>query len=343
MGAHSACQTEASSKTDVPGMAALRYRAFLSYSHRDTAWARWLHRALEGYRIDKDLVGRDTPRGPIPKTLWPIFRDREDFAAGHSLTEQTLAALEASQFLIVICSPNAAQSQYVNEEIRRFKKLGRSARVIPIIVDGEPGDSQRECFPAAVRFKIGPDGALTNEREEPVAADARPQKDGREIAKQKVVAGLLAIGLDEILRRAERARKRRNIIRVSAAGVALVVVMGGVVGWIGGLSATSRLKSAEVLNNEHIAADLCDRASQVAMAYQVPEARRIALAFQCVDVLNEGLAGLPQDSYLPANLRSTFEANLAVLRKYKETATLTPEQSDVLTNAETAAAKLGLD
>jgi hypothetical protein len=33
-----------------------KYRAFLSYSHRDKAWAKWLHSALEGYRIDKDLV-----------------------------------------------------------------------------------------------------------------------------------------------------------------------------------------------------------------------------------------------------------------------------------------------
>ena len=63
-----------------------RYYAFLSYSHRDQAWGRWLHAALEGYRIDKDLVGRETPLGPVPKTLRPIFRDREDFSAGHSLT-----------------------------------------------------------------------------------------------------------------------------------------------------------------------------------------------------------------------------------------------------------------
>ena len=47
---------------------AFRYRAFLSYSHRDAAWGRWLHRALEGTRIDKDLVGRETPAGPVPKT-----------------------------------------------------------------------------------------------------------------------------------------------------------------------------------------------------------------------------------------------------------------------------------
>src|SRR5262245_10772677 len=116
--------------------ATIKYRAFLSYSHRDKAWGKWLHSALEGYSIGKDLVGRATPVGPVPKTLRPIFLDREDFSAGYSLTAQTLAALEASQFLIVVCSPNAARSPYVNEEIRRFKMLGRAERIIPVIVDG---------------------------------------------------------------------------------------------------------------------------------------------------------------------------------------------------------------
>jgi len=60
--------------------------------HGDASWGKWLHYALEDYRIDRDLVGRETPVGPVPKTLQPIFRDREDFSAGHSLTEQTLAA-----------------------------------------------------------------------------------------------------------------------------------------------------------------------------------------------------------------------------------------------------------
>jgi hypothetical protein len=96
------------------GTTSFGYVGFLSYSHLDTAWGKWLQRALEGFAVDKDLVGRETPAGTIPKTLRPIFRDREDFAAGASLANQTLAALEASQFLIVICSPNSAQSKYVN-------------------------------------------------------------------------------------------------------------------------------------------------------------------------------------------------------------------------------------
>ena len=209
----------------MPDSIAFKYRAFLSYSHRDTAWAKWLHRALEGTRVDKDLVGRQTPVGPVPKTIGPIFRDREDFSAGHSLTEQTLAALQAAQFLIVLCSPQAARSVYVNEEIRRFKAMGRADRVIPVIIDGEPGDPERECFPPALRFKVGPDGTLTDEREEPIAADARPVGDGKEIAKQKVVAGVLGLGLDEIMRRAERARRRRHRFWAGLAGVFLFLAV----------------------------------------------------------------------------------------------------------------------
>ena len=63
---------------------------WMSYSHRDTVWAKWLHKALEDYRIDKDLVGRETIAGPVPKTLRPIFRDREDFSGGSTLTAATV-------------------------------------------------------------------------------------------------------------------------------------------------------------------------------------------------------------------------------------------------------------
>jgi hypothetical protein len=58
---------------------ALKYRAFISYSHADTTWAKWLHRALESFCIDKDLVGLETATGAIPKALRPIFRDRDEF------------------------------------------------------------------------------------------------------------------------------------------------------------------------------------------------------------------------------------------------------------------------
>src|SRR3990170_2451437 len=136
----------------------LKYRAFISYSHADAGWARWLHRGLETFHIDKDLAGRTTATGVIPSALRPVFRDRDDFTAGHTLTEQTLAALDASAALIVICSPDSAKSLYVNEEIRSFKLRHPDRSVIPLIVAGKPGDSELECFAPALKFKVDAKG-----------------------------------------------------------------------------------------------------------------------------------------------------------------------------------------
>jgi hypothetical protein len=148
----------------VPEPIAFKYHAFISYSHADTDWARWLHRSLEGFRIDRDLVGRQTATGPIPPALRPVFRDRDDFTAGHTLTERTQAALDASAALIVICSPSAAKSPYVNEEVRLFKSPHPERPVVTLIVDGKPDDAQLECFPPALKFEVDAKGRVTKKR-----------------------------------------------------------------------------------------------------------------------------------------------------------------------------------
>jgi tetratricopeptide (TPR) repeat protein len=208
------------------------YRAFLAYSHRDRRWATRLHRALESFRIDQDLIGRATPVRPVPATPRPIFRDREDFAAGHSLTEQSRAALEASRFLVVLCSPAAAKSRYVNEEVRLFKAMGRADAIVPVIVDGEPGGGERECFPPAVRFEVDAEGKVTDRPTEVVAADVRETGDGWELTRAKVVARLLGLKTDEVYRRAERQRRLQQRLRFAvAAAVLAIVALGGVFGW----------------------------------------------------------------------------------------------------------------
>jgi tetratricopeptide (TPR) repeat protein len=257
-------------------LAPFKYRAFLSYSHRDKAWGEWLHRALETYRIGRDLVGRATPAGPVPASLRPIFRDREDFSAGPSLAEATVAALEASQFLIVVCSPNAAKSEYVNEEVRRFKQFGRSQFIIPVIVGGAPGEGDDQCFPPALRFKVGADGALTTEREEPIAADACDSGDGRPLATGKVIAGLLGVSLDEIIRRAERERRRRTRFWSALAGVflGLAVIATG-----SAFYAWQQLKTNEEFLDATLDrfSSLVTRAVQASQTYSVPT--RVTLGF----------------------------------------------------------------
>jgi eukaryotic-like serine/threonine-protein kinase len=199
--------------------ASQQYRAFLSYSHKDSAWGDWIHGALEAYRIPKELIGRVTPRGPVPAKLRPIFRDRFDLAASHALSEAVAAAIAASENLIVLCSPTSAKSRYVNEEIRRFKSLGKTDRILALILDGDPHDPARECFPDALKYKIDATGNTTTDRDlEPIAADAREHADGKDLAKLKLIAGMLGIGLDEIRKREAIAERRRRRIWMFLAG-----------------------------------------------------------------------------------------------------------------------------
>src|SRR5688572_19879526 len=102
---------------------AARYAAFLSYSHKDAAAARWLHRKLETYRIPRRLVGTEGDRGTVPARLTPIFRDREELPAAGDLSEKVRAALAASDNLIILCSPNSAASPWVAKEISAFRGL----------------------------------------------------------------------------------------------------------------------------------------------------------------------------------------------------------------------------
>jgi WD40 repeat protein len=212
-----------------------KYWAFISYSHQDRKWGDWLHHALETYRIPKRLIGASSREENIPSRLFPIFRDREELPTSANLGENIHRALNESRFLVVICSPHAAQSHWVNEEILTFKRLGRGDRILPLIISGEPNASDGkpgvapdlECFPQGLRFKTNHLGELTDERTEPIAADARAQADGRANAKLKLIAGILGVDYDS-LRQRELARKARRLQLFGAAALGLIAIFASI-------------------------------------------------------------------------------------------------------------------
>lgn len=236
-------------------MAAVQhYAAFISYSHADEEIAEWLHERLESYRIPAVLA-----RGHARRSLGKLFRDRVELSAAHDLGEEIRKALEASDALIVLCSPRSAGSRYVEEEIRTFKALGRGERILAAIVDGEPHaagkpgrDASEECFPRALLYRVGADGVLSGEPEpaEPIAADVRAGKDGRENGALKLIAGLLDVGLDELVQREKQAERRRRLrVRAVAAlmGIlALVAIAAGGFAWIQqGVAESRRVEAVE--------------------------------------------------------------------------------------------------
>jgi tetratricopeptide (TPR) repeat protein len=200
-----------------------KYRAFLSYSHRDMAWAKWLHARLEGFPIDKDLIGRETPLGPMPKTLRPIFRDSEDFSGGNTLTEATITALDASAALTVLCSTVSAGRPAVNEEVRLFRSRHPDRPVIPVIIDG----TWPENFPPALRYELAADGSVTDRPITILGPDLRESGDGKNLGLAKIVAGLTGLAPDDIFRRAERERRKQGRLRAAVAAVIIALAIAG--------------------------------------------------------------------------------------------------------------------
>ena len=173
------------------------YFAFISYKSEDVEWATWLQHELEHYHLPASFNGRTD----VPQELRPVFRDIDELSAGN-LPEQIKLALINSQNLIVICSPQAAESPWVNLEVETFISLGRTDRIFPFIVEG---NSPSEFFPPALLH--------LPKNEERLGGDV--SKKGKDAAFVKVVAGMLGVGFDSLWNRyekekAEEERKQRE-------------------------------------------------------------------------------------------------------------------------------------
>jgi tetratricopeptide (TPR) repeat protein len=140
-----------------------------------------------------------------------------------------MTALKDSAYLIVICSPAAARSKWVNEEVLQFRAAHGAERILAVIVAGEPfasadGRPDDECFPEALRSSVDGVGALAGRQVEPAAADLRPGRDGWRHALLKLLSAMLGVGLDHLVQRHHR-RRQRQLVGVAGVAVALSAAM----------------------------------------------------------------------------------------------------------------------
>lgn len=205
-----------------------RYRAFISYSQRDKATARRLHRALETYRVPAGVEASLAP----DRRLGRFFRDDEEMGASQSLGAALEGAIDDSENLIVICTPAAAQSKWVDAEVRRFKTR-RNAKVFAVIAAGQPNaeDPAQECFPPSLKVKIDARGRPTSQPDEPRAPDLR--SEGFHRVRAQLAAGLLEVPFDNLWQRDRRRTKRRRLLSLLAVALIGTVLAIAGAGWSG--------------------------------------------------------------------------------------------------------------
>lgn len=218
-----------------------RYHAFISYSHADETWSRWLQRALERYRVPRRLRQREGAES-LPARLFPVFRDRDELASADDLSDSILKALAESEALVVVCSPAAAASRWVNEEIRYFQARGLGHRVFCLLVAGSPDANASDCaFPPALLHNE--DGSP---RHEPLAADVFG--DGKRNAMLKIAAGLLCVGVDDLKRRdAQRRAWVRSVVTTGLLMITTITIGLAIVAYLSRQESELRRSQAEHL------------------------------------------------------------------------------------------------
>jgi tetratricopeptide (TPR) repeat protein len=306
-----------------------KYKAFISYSHSDEKWATWLHKSLEAYKPPKAIVGKETAMGTIPARLAPVFRDRDELPSATNLGELLTESLRWSATQIVICSPAAAKSRWVDEEILTFKRLGRSKRIFCLIVDGEPwasdipGQEDQECFPPALRYEIGDDAELSDIRAEPIAADARVEGDGKANARLKLISGVLGVGFDALKQREQHRRQQRMLVITTAAFVGMAITSGLAV-----TAYLARIEAEEQRNRAQIEAETARQTTQFMVGlFEVSDpSEALGNTITAREILDKGAARIDDELVdqpeIHATLMDTMGSVYTSLGLYTQATTL---------------------
>jgi TIR domain len=182
-------------------MGADRYDVFLSYSHADAALAERISRRIRNYR---------PPRAAgLPRRKLEVFRDRERLTANPDLAQLLADTVGVSTHLVLLASPSAAQSEYVDKEVATFLERKSLAGISVVACRGE----LPENLPPALRARVG----------EPLYIDLR--EAGRRtfrLETLRLIAALHGVDYSE-LRREDDLRRLRNRGLAVAATVMLAI------------------------------------------------------------------------------------------------------------------------
>ena len=206
-----------------------KYFAFISFQSSDAKQALWVQKQIENYRLPTTIQRINKT---LPKRMRPCFCYLNDISLSEELMQELKLRMWQSEYLIVICSPRSAKSQFVNGGIDYFVSLGRRERIIPLIVEGTPysSDSSTECFPEALRRHF-PKSADPMQDHQILGVNLNEEGAGskswrRHRALLMVVARMLNLEFNNLWNReVQRLRRKRIMISVVVLLVAALLTM----------------------------------------------------------------------------------------------------------------------
>lgn len=145
------------------------YDVFLSYSHCDIEFVKLLEKALSEHEPSDG------------QQRLSVFRD-ENKLTGNEYYRSIERSLRQSRKLLLVASPDACKSQFVNDEVRDFIRMKGARNVFVILLRGLPND---EAQPGQESLKAFPE-ALCEVMRMPLAADYR----GFDLKQASLTTGL---------------------------------------------------------------------------------------------------------------------------------------------------------
>ena len=253
----------------------------------DAAVAEILADSIRSYRLPRNVQ--------LPDPSLDYRRIYVD-STGSDFDDSVKLLLDHARYLVVICSPDAKNSNAIKGRLTYFRHFCRNENIVAVIVRGEPVDAFPESFieRKTVR-RILPDMRVV-EREEtiaPVAADLRGDTPARR--KQllryetvRITASVLGLHPDALEQR-HRRRRNRLILAASALVCNLLLVISGLFLYLGSIARSEgRIAEAQARMSQEVAG----RLTQELPALFADDPQALAYVQEAIDQAQDTLADI---------------------------------------------------
>jgi len=194
------------------------YDAFISYSHAaDDLLAPRLQTALQ--RFAKPWWKRRALR---------IFRDESSLSANPHLWSSITNALDQSGWFVLLLSPDASASPWVNNEIEYWLEHQDPDRIIPVLTDGDftwsGDDFVSDAAPPALQGAFGDEPRWVDLRFAATDEQLDLQNPQFSAAVADIASAIRGVPKDEL--ESEEVRQHRRTVRTAwGAGIALLILV----------------------------------------------------------------------------------------------------------------------